>query len=400
MTDATLPASEGGTPVRADFLPFAQPSIGQEEIDAVVDTLKSGWLTVGPRTRRFEEVVAEYIGVRGAAAVSSCSAGLHLAMVAFGVGSGDEVIMPVLNFAAAANMAIHLGARPVLVDVEPETLNVTAEILETGITRRTKLLIPIHFAGRPCEMEPILDLARSRNLKVLGDGAHAMGADNAGKKVGSAADATSFSFYVTKCVTTGEGGMVTSDDTSVTDKVAELSLHGMSRDAWKRYSDRGSWYYEIVDAGYKYNMSDIQAAIGLCQMRRIDELRNARDRIAHAYDEAFRDLSGVVVPTLRVNGHHAHHLYPIKVDPAILGVPRGAFIDSLKAEGIGVSVHFIPLHLHPFFRRHLGYAAGEFPITESYYERAISLPIYPAMTTKDVSDVIEAVTKLHNHYAR
>ncbi len=400
-TKAMRPAIEGGRPVRDEFLPFARPAIAESDIARVVETLRSGWLTVGPRTKEFEKIVAEYIGVEKAAALHSCTAGLHLSLAVLGVGPGDEVVMPALNFAAGPNMAIHLDAKPVLVDIDPETLNVTPEILEAAITPRTKVLMPLHFAGRPCDMGAIMDLARSRGLKVVGDGAHAIGSDYGGAKVGSLADATSFSFYVTKGITTGEGGIVTSPDRDLIGRVRRLSLHGMSSGAWKRYSDKGPWYYEILEAGFKYNMNDMQAALGLTQMERVDVFRTDRERIASAYSRELANVEGVTVPApCLTECVHAWHLYPIQLDTDALTTDRNHFVLALLEEGIGVSVHFIPIHYHPFFRDHLGHEPGAFPATERYFERAISLPIYPTMTDDDVADVVAAMSKLLRHYKR
>jgi dTDP-4-amino-4,6-dideoxygalactose transaminase len=395
-----LPAAEGGFPVRTDFLPFAKPSIGPEEIESVVRTLKSGWLTLGPRTAEFERVVAEYVGVDRAAAVSSCTAGLHLVMVALGVGPGDDVLVPALNFAAAPNMVIHVGAEPVLVDIDPGTLNVTAELLDAAWTEKTKLVIPLHFAGRPCRLTEIMELAASRGAIVLGDGAHALGAEYGTRKIGSVAYATSFSFYVTKGITTGEGGIVTSDDNDLLRRIGTLSLHGMSSDAWRRYSERGPWYYEILGAGYKYNMSDLQASIGLCQMKKIDEFRASRTRIAETYRDRFAELEGIATPPDYGDGLHAWHLYPIQIDPDRLSIGRDEFVHHLLEEGIGVSVHFIPIHYHPYYATRLDYKRGSFPATERYFERAISLPIYPSMSDRDVTDVTDAVARLHDYYKR
>ena len=395
-----LPAAEGGPPVREEFLPFARPSIGDAEIACVAETLRSGWLTVGPKTREFERIVAGYVGVEKAAAVHSCTAGLHLSMVAFGIKPGDDVLLPALNFTAAPNMVIHMGARPVLVDVDPETLNVTAELIERALTKRTKLVIPVHFGGRPCEIDEILALARRKGFRVLGDGAHAIGAEYRGKKIGAMLDATSFSFYVTKGITTGEGGIVTSPDSEMLDRIGRLSLHGMSSDAWKRYSERGPWYYEILEPGYKYNMNDVQAALGLCQMGRVEEFQLSRTHIADLYGREFAGHDEIVVPTPRVNGRHAWHLYPIQIDLDAVRIDRDRFIRALLDEGIGVSVHFIPLHYHPFFREYFGCGDGAFPATEGYFGRAISLPIYPGMTDDDAMDVVAAVAKLLSYYGR
>jgi dTDP-4-amino-4,6-dideoxygalactose transaminase len=397
---SNLPAAEGGAPVREEFLAFARPSIGNAEINCVVETLRSGWLTVGPRTREFERVVAEYVGVEKAAAVHSCTAGLHLTMVAFGIGPGDDVLLPALNFTAAPNMVIHTGARPVLVDVDPQTLNLSPELVECALTERTKLVIPVHFGGRPCDIDGILALARSRGFNVLGDGAHAIGADYRGKKIGSMLDATSFSFYVTKGITTGEGGIVTSPDSDMLDRIGRLSLHGMSSDAWKRYSDRGPWYYEVLEPGYKCNMNDVQAALGLCQIERVDQFQRSREHIADLYRLKLAGWDEILVPAPYPDGRHAWHLYPIQINLDALRIGRDRFIRALLDEGIGVSVHFIPIHYHPFFREYFGHGVGAFPATEHYFERAISLPIYPGMTDDDALDVVAALAKLISYYRR
>ncbi len=346
-------------------------------------------------------MVAGYVGVVRAAALSSCTAGLHLGMIVLGVEEGDEVILPALNFVAGPNCAVHLGATPVLVDVDPSTLNVTPEILAGAITERTKLIVPVHFGGRPVDIDGIMEVARSRGIPVLGDAAHAMGADYGGRKVGSVADATSFSFYVTKGITTGEGGIVTSPDRDLIGRVRRLSLHGMSSGAWKRYNDKGPWYYEILEAGFKYNMNDMQAALGLTQMERVEVFRTDRERIAAAYSRELANVEGVTVPAACLTECvHAWHLYPIQLDTDALTTDRNHFVLALLEEGIGVSVHFIPIHYHPFFRDHLGHAPGAFPATERYFERAISLPIYPTMTDDDVADVVAAMSKLLRHYKR
>lgn len=395
-----LPAAEGGKPVRKQFLPFARPSICETDIENVVKTLRSGWLTVGPQTREFERSVASYVGVRTAAAVHSCTAGLHLAMIALGVQPGDEVVLPALNFAAGPNTVIHVGAMPVLADVDPESLNLTAESIEPALSDKTALVVPVHFAGRPCEMDDIMALARDRGFKVLGDAAHAIGADIVGRKIGSMADATSFSFYVTKGITTGEGGAVTSHDEELIARIGRLSLHGMSSDAWKRYSDRGPWYYEVLEPGYKYNMNDLQASLGVCQIERVDEFRESRARIAATYTAGLEGLSALKLPRGYDRGHHAWHLYPIQVDPKATTIGRDDVVRALLDEGIGVSVHFIPIHYHPFYRDHLGLPPGTFPVTESYFEKAISLPIYPDMTDEDAQDVVTAVDKVLAYYGR
>jgi dTDP-4-amino-4,6-dideoxygalactose transaminase len=399
--EAAVPAAEGGTPVREHFLPFARPSIGDEEIEEVVRTLRSGWLTVGPRTRAFERAVADYIGVPEAAALSSCTAGLHLGLVALGVGEGDEVVLPALDFVAGANCVVHVGARPVLVDVDPATLNAGPEAFERAITDRTAALMPVHYGGRPCNMDGIMELARSRGIRVLADAAHAMGAAYGdGKKVGSRADASSFSFYVTKGITTGEGGMLTSRDPELVERVGVLSLHGMSAGAWNRYSERGSWYYDVLEAGHKYNMSDMQAAIGMHQIGKVDTFRERRQEIADIYDRALAELVAVSTPPPCTGCTHAWHLYPIRVDTAALRVDRDQLLRALTEEGVGTSVHFIPVHYHGYYRELLKHQRGSFPVTETFFDQAVSLPIYPAMTDEDAEDVVSALKKLVRYYER
>jgi len=394
------PAIEGGRPVRESFLPFARPSIGEAEIAEVVETLRSGWLTVGPRTKRFEEMVASYVGVDRAAALSSCTAGLHLGMIALGVTEGDEVILPALNFVAGPNCAVHAGATPVLVDIDPVTQNVTPEIVANAITERTKVVVPVHYAGRPVDIDGIMEVAHARGVSVLCDAAHAMGADYGERKVGSVADATAFSFYVTKGITTGEGGMLTSPDADLTERVGVLSLHGMSSGAWNRYSERGTWFYEVNEPGHKYNMSDLQAAIGVRQMERIDEFMERREAIARAFAEGLAEEEGVTVPDSCDGCRHAWHLYPIQIDVDALSIDRDGIIKALTEEGIGTSVHFIPIHYHGYYSRRLGHGPGSFPATEAFFGRVVSLPIYPSMTDADASDVVDAVRKLVRHYRK
>jgi dTDP-4-amino-4,6-dideoxygalactose transaminase len=321
-------------------------------------------------------------------------------MIALGVERGDEVILPALNFVAGPNCAIHLGATPVLVDVDPETLNVTPEILARAITERTKLIVPVHFAGRPVDIDGIMDLARSKGIAVLGDAAHAMGALYDERSVGSVADATSFSFYVTKGITTGEGGILTSPNTDLVERVGVLSLHGMSSGAWNRYSERGSWFYEVHEPGYKYNMNDLQAALGIHQMAKVDQFRDRREEIARIYHDGLGPARSVKVPPWCDLCRHAWHLYTVELDTEQLSVDRDSFIRALSEEGIGVSVHFIPIHYHGYYSRRLNYGRGSFPATEAFFERAVSLPVYPSMSDTDANDVVEAIRKLLDHYRK
>jgi dTDP-4-amino-4,6-dideoxygalactose transaminase len=387
-------------PARATFLPFALPQIGDEEIAEVVDSLRSGWITTGPKVRRFEADFAARVGASHAVAVSSCTAGLHLALCALGVGPGDEVIVPTLTFCATANVVVHLGARPVLVDVGPDG-NLAPAAVEAAITPRTKAMVPVHFAGQACDLAAIYALAARHGLAVVEDAAHAVGSVYRGRPIGAddLADpalrrVTVFSFYATKNMTTGEGGMVVTADADLADRVRVLSLHGMSRDAWKRYTSAGSWFYEVVDAGYKNNMTDIQAALGIHQLRRLDGFIAARQAYAARYDAAFAALPGLSTLARHADRNHVYHLYSLQVDPEVVGIERGALIEALRARNIGTSVHFIPVHLHPFYAETFGYRRGDMPAAETIYERSISLPLYPLMGDGDVDDVVAAVCEL------
>jgi dTDP-4-amino-4,6-dideoxygalactose transaminase len=387
---------------RECFLPYALPSIGDEEIAEVADSLRSGWITTGPKVKRFEKDFAEYIGTKHAIAVNSCTAGLHIALTALGIGLGDEVIVPTLTFCSTANVVVHLGARPVLVDVG-EDLNVLPEAIERAISPRTKAIVPVHYGGQACELDAIYNLAERHNLPVVEDAAHAVGAAYRGHKIGSdtnqharsnAQRAIVFSFYATKNMTTGEGGMITTADDALAERMRLLTLHGMSRDAWKRYTSTGSWYYEVVMPGYKDNMTDIQAAMGIHQLRRLDDFIQIRQRYARLYDEAFSDVLEVETPVVGPYRNHVYHLYAIRFDLGRLTIDRAEFIEALKAHNIGASVHFIPVHLHPFYQERFGYRRGDLPRAEALYDRIVSLPLYPRMTEQDMHDVIRAVREI------
>jgi dTDP-4-amino-4,6-dideoxygalactose transaminase len=392
-------AIDGGVPVRSGFLLFGSPAIGEEEIQEVVDTLRSGWLGTGPRVKRFEEDFRSYAGARHAIALNSCTAGMHLALLAAGVGPGDEVIVPTLTFAATANVVVHTGATPVLVDVDPRTMNVDPALLEARLTPRTKAILPVHFAGRGCDMDRILALARPRGLRVIEDAAHAAETVCAGRKVGSIGDATCFSFYVTKNVMTGEGGMVTTDDDAWAERMRVLSLHGMSRDAWKRYSGSGYAHYEVLMPGFKYNMMDVQAALGIHQLARVNEYASTRRRIWEAYDAAFADLPASLPAPEDPGSVHARHLYTLLLDLGRLRADRDTVMAALKAEGIGTGVHFIALHLHPYYRDRFSLKPSDFPVATQISRRTISIPLSAKLTPADANDVIAAVRKVLLGYA-
>ncbi len=383
-----------GRLMRTKFLPFHTPEVGDEEISAVVETLRSGWLTTGPRVHEFEKAFASYVGAAHAVAVNSCTAALHLALDAIGLREGDEVLVPTMTFAATAEVVLYFKARPILVDCEPDTLNIDPASLERAISPRTRAIIPVHYAGHPCEMDAIREIARSYRLKVIEDAAHALPASYKGQIVGTLGDLACFSFYATKTLCTGEGGMVTTANAKYAERVRMMSLHGISNDAWKRYSAEGSWYYEILTPGFKYNMTDIAAALGLAQLAKCDRMREARRRIAGIYDQGLGRLREIGTPVVRDGVEHAWHLYPMRLELERLRISRAEFIASMRERNIGTSVHFIPLHLHPYYRNTYQYRPQDFPNASDAYERLVSLPIYPAMTSRDAYDVIEAVSDI------
>jgi dTDP-4-amino-4,6-dideoxygalactose transaminase len=378
-------------PSESLIVPFHRPSIGEDEISEVVDTLRSGWLTTGPKVARFQREFATALNARHAIAVNSATAALHLALEAVGVAAGDEVVIPTYTFTATGEVVTYLGARPVLADCRADTLNLDLSTIEARVTNRTKAIVPVHIAGQVCDMEPILEYARARGLAVVEDAAHALPATYKGRSVGTLGDATAFSFYATKTITTGEGGMVTTERDEYASRMKLMSLHGLSGDAWNRYSARGNWYYEVVDFGFKYNMTDVAAALGLQQLTRMSAFQQRREAIARRYTDGFGDLDTCFAPRDAGLGLHAWHLYILELNLSALRVGRDAILERLREKGVGTSVHFIPLHLHPVYQRTGGYAPGDFPVAEAAFGRACSLPIYPAMTEGDVDHVIAAV---------
>ena len=388
------------TPIRSSFLPFALPEIGDAEIASVVETRRSGWLTTGAKVKQFEGDFAAAVGARDAVALNSGTAALHLALEALGVGDGDEVIVPTMTFAATAEVVRYFNARPVLVDCEEDTLNISPDAFERAITPRTKAVIPVHLGGHACDMDAILDIARRHSLRVVEDAAHAFPAEYRGRTIGTLSDITCFSFYATKTITTGEGGMLASDDPAVVDRVRIMSLHGISRDAWKRYTAEGSWYYEVLYPGYKYNLTDIAAAIGIEQLKKARRFLDVRTRYAALYDQAFVPVDAIRRPTVRADVVHARHLYPIRLDVERLRLSRDGFIQELKKRNIGASVHFIPLHMHPYYRETYGYAPGDLPVAAQAYEQLVSLPIYTAMSEDDVQYVAGCVIEICEQHQR
>ena len=392
-------AAAGGTPVRETFLPYSLPQTGEEEKRELIAALESGWITTGPRTKKLEADLAEYTGAAHVLCVDSCTAALHLALDALDLEPGDEVVTSPLTFCSTANTIIHAGGIPVLADVEPDTLNLDPGAAARAITSRTRALLPVHYGGHPCEMDAFAVLAREHGLAVVEDAAHAIGASYRGRKVGTMSDAACFSFYATKNMTTAEGGMLTGDPELI-DRARVVSLHGMSRDAWKRYANGGTWRYEVLLPGFKYNMTDVQAALGLQQLRKLPRFHHRRSEVAAQYTEAFSTEDALEVPVTRAGVEHAWHLYVLRLLPEALRIGRDRFIDELVARNIGVSVHFIPVHLHPYYRNRYGYRAEQFPVALASFERMLSLPLHPRLTNRDVADVIEAVLDVAHTYRR
>jgi perosamine synthetase len=381
-------------------VPFHQSSVGAEEAEAAADVIRSGWLTMGPRTIEFEKKFADYVGAKHAIAVNSCTAALHLALEACGIKAGDEVLVPATTFVATSEVVIYCGARPVLVDIDPVTLNISPADAERRITPRTRAIIPVHMAGQPCDMVAINALAQIHGLHVIEDAAHALPASYRGTMIGSLSEITCFSFYATKTLTTGEGGMLTTNNDAIAERVRILRLHGIGRDAWKRYSSEGSWYYEVLTTGFKYNTTDIMSAIGLVQLGKCDAMLAKRALIAQKYDRAFSNVPALEHPTNLSDRESAHHLYILRLNRDLLSIGRNEFIQKLKDREIGVSVHFIPLHMHPYYRETYGYNPEDLPVAAREFERYLSLPLFPDMTDEQIDYVIDSVCDIAQKHAR
>lgn len=388
----------GGSPVRATFLPYGHQSIDETDIQAVVDVLRSDWLTTGPRVHEFEEAFAARVGAKHAVSFSSGTAALHAAAFASGLKPGDEAITTPMTFAATANCVLYQGATPVFADVSADTLNLDAEQLERRITNKTRVIVPVDYAGHPADLDGIRSIAADHNLIVIEDACHALGANYCGRTVGSISDMTVFSFHPVKHITTGEGGMVTTDNPGFAETLRRFRNHGISSDARQRQT-AGQWYYEMVLLGFNYRMPDILCALGSQQLKRLDGNLARRSEIAARYTMAFRELSAIALPQPRPEVSHAWHLYPIRLQLEKLSAERSRIFSALRAENIGVNVHYIPVHLHPYYRDRFGYKGGEYPMAEQAYEQLISLPMFHGMTDRDVEDVILAVNKVAEYYS-
>jgi dTDP-4-amino-4,6-dideoxygalactose transaminase len=383
--------------------------MGPDEEREVLEALRSGWITTGPKAKRFEKEFATYVGARNALAVAHGTGALHLALFAIDTRPGDEIITTPFTFTATAEVMGYMGARPLFVDIDPKTFNLDPEKIEAALADsrhpRVTAIMPVHFAGHPCDMDRIIAIARRHNLKVIEDAAHAVDAalimDGRGMtKIGTIGDLTCFSFYATKNITCGEGGMITTEDEVLAAKIAVASLHGMDRNAWKRYDSSGSWFYEIHEMGFKYNLSDVHAAIGLAQLRRCGALTARRRAIARLYNEEFGDESALEIPYTEPGVEHPWHLYVLRLRPERLTIGRNQFVELLRERGIGTSVHCIPLHTMDYYQKQYGYRAGDFPIAEDVYSRCLSLPIFPLMDDDDVTYIIESVRAIARAYCR
>ncbi len=377
--------------MRESFLSFSPPLIGEEEINEVIDTLRSDWLTTGPKTRHFEREFAEFVGAEGALAVSSCTHAMLVALAALGIGPGDEVITTTMTFCSTVHVIEQLGARPVLVDVEPDTLNIDPQKVRDAVTSRTRAVMPVHLYGHPCELEAILDFALPHGLHVVEDAAHALPASYKGRMVGSLGTLTAFSFYATKNLTTGEGGMLTGERELI-EQARPWSLHGLTRDAYMRYTAQGSWYYEVTLPGFKCNMSDIQAALGLQQLRKLTGFQQRRGEIVRRYNQALAAFEELELPVERPGVVSAWQLYALRLRRDTMTIDRNRFLEELRVRNIGSSVHFIPVHIQPYYVRKYAYKPEHYPVAYSNYLRLLTLPLNLRMTDSDVEDVIDAVS--------
>jgi perosamine synthetase len=377
------------------FIPFHRPSLGPAEVEAVTRVLGSKWLTTGPETHRFEHEFAAYIGCKHALAVNSATAALQLALEAIGLCRGDEVLVPTYTFTATAEVVTYFGGRPVLCDSQPGRFNIDPQDAQRRITERTRAIIPVHIAGEPCDLDAIHRIAAAHHLHVIEDAAHALPACYRGRRIGTISEMTAFSFYATKTITTGEGGMLVTDNDDLARRIALMRLHGISGDAWKRYSKEGSWYYEVEQAGYKLNLCDLLGAIGSAQLAQCDQFYARRREIAEYYHQAFAAIDELENPPGGEEGaEHSWHLFILRLRPDALTLNRNQFIEELKKSGVGASVHFIPLHLHPLYRRKYGYRHGDLPAAEDAYSRCLSLPIFPDLSLAEMERVVNTVTRI------
>lgn len=383
-----------------DFLLFHKPFISEDEVNEIVDTVRSGWLSMGPKTIRFEKEFNDYIGSKKSVAVSSWTAAGHLTLESFGIEENDEVIVPTMTFPATAEIVCYFGAKPVIVDVDEDTLNISLKEIEKSITPKTKAIIPVHYGGQPCDMDEIHEIAQKYNLRVLEDAAHSLPAYYKGKKIGSISEVTCFSFYATKTLSTGEGGMICTNNPEIAERTTIMRMHGINRDAWKRYSESGSWYYEVVAPGYKYNFTDLQASLGLPQLKKVDMMWESRKRIAAMYKEAFNDFDLIQLHTIKPDRESSWHLFPVRLHLNKLTKNRAQIIEELKKNNIGIGVHFLPVHQHIYYAKTFNLDDRNYPVASAAFPRLMSLPIYPGMSDESVYKVINVLIDVLNKFRR
>jgi len=401
QVDGDTLAIHGGAPVRSTYLPYGRPSVGEEDIEAVVKVLRSDWLTTGPTVREFEAAVAAYVGAEHGVAFSSGTAALHGAAFAAGLGLDDEAITTPLTFAATANCVLYMGARPVFGDISPDTMNLDPTQIEERITSRTKAILPVDYAGHPVDLDAILRLAEKNNLVVIEDAAHALGAEYRERKVGSQSHMTIFSFHPVKHLTTGEGGMVTTNNPDLARKLRSFRNHGIDLESEERQGqEEGDWYYEMRALGYNYRLTDIGSGLGLAQLDRLPENLTRRRELAGFYGTEFKSMPEIITQTQRPEALNSWHIYPIRLELDLLTTGRKDIFQALRAENIGVNVHYIPVHLHPYYQQRFGHRRGEYPVAENTYDRLITLPMFPGMSDQDAADVVRAVKRTVAHYRR
>lgn len=383
-----------------DFLLFHKPYISEDEVNEIVDTVRSGWLSMGPKTIKFEEAFNSYIGSKKSIAVSSWTAAGHLTLEAYGIRPGDEIIVPTMTFPATAEIVCYFGAKPVIVDVEEDTLNISLKEIERAITPRTKAIIPVHYGGQPCDMDEIHEIAKNHNLKVIEDAAHSLPATYKGKKVGTISDVTCFSFYATKTLSTGEGGMICTNDEEIAERCTIMRMHGINRDAWKRYTESSSWYYEVVAPGFKYNFTDLQASLGLPQLKKVDQMWQSRKNIASKYIQALKDNKFLTLHSVKEDRDSSWHLFPIRLRLESLKINRAQLIDEMRKLNIGAGVHFMPVHQHVYYGQTFNLDDKDYPVASSVFPKLVSLPIYPGMKDEHVDKVINVLVDLLEKYKK
>lgn len=379
---------------RKKFLPIATAVFGKEEEREIIDTLRSGWITLGPKTKIFEEDLKKYVGSKYTIALNSCSAALHLSMIAIGIKEGDEVITTPLTFAATVHAIIHCGGKPVFADIDRETFNIDPDKIEALITKKTKAIIPVHYGGHPVKLDKIKKIAKKYNLYVIEDAAHAIGAEYKGKKIGTLSDLTCFSFHPVKNMTTGDGGAITTNNKKLAEKLSMLRVNGMDKESWRRNTSTGNWDYDISILGLKYHMNDLAASLGIHQLKKLDKFWKIRKQLVQEYDRLFKKEDKVIVPNRETNIKHAHNLYPVLLDIDKIKLTRNQVISKLKEFNIGSIVYFRPLHLQPFFQETLGYKKGDFPEAEYVFERLLCLPLYPGMKKEDAKYVVGVLREI------